>query len=624
MTTLYSAYKKKRLDFGGIAEDLTLDPNTGTYVGRGTAANGINIRSDSNRVQGMSIANNLSPEVAQAAKGGLKTGNSFGSGAGWGIAGAAAGIGAEALNSAGGWSKNTTTGRTKTGVTVGSSALSGAALGTSILPGWGTLIGGAVGAVYGVFAGGAQKKKAMRRVADDAANSNTMAQNLSRVRAGADPTLVSGVKGGSYYAANGGLIGPGTDLWNTNKTAYVDSTLSAPANRDKEWVKRLYQKNTPSIQVPGQPFRSTHLMGDDGQGYAYPTIVGKNGKLVHIGGSEDDQRDYAIKNNIGIQFPTAEKGSWFAANGYKQGTGVLQKAYGGSIGGPGDLYAPLGSSASVGGTGTGWKVPNAGYDWGNNGQGKSSSTWEGFDTKTAGWDDPKQREGLMKFGTMVDYYKHNMPTNNNYRLENTHYSTTPTRVEVPNDRVTYAANGGSIHINPDNKGKFNATKERTGKTTEELTHSPDPTTRERAIFAQNASHWKHAFGGYMGTGITKYGTDNPEAKISAPLASAFMSGGKAKSLSSDNALMVGKTHAEGGIDIPGVAEVEDGETTKDNYVFSKKLGFADLHKPIAIAKGKIEKKPLTGERVNSLKRLMDKEKQLAAQQDIAKQQLNLA
>jgi hypothetical protein len=51
--------------------------------------------------------------------------------------------------------------------------------------------------------------------------------------------------------------------------------------------------------------------------------------------------------------------------------------------------------------------------------------------------------------------------------------------------------GGTIHINPKNKGKFNATKKATGKTTEELTHSSNPTTRKRAIFAQNARKWHH-------------------------------------------------------------------------------------------------------------------------------------
>lgn len=57
--------------------------------------------------------------------------------------------------------------------------------------------------------------------------------------------------------------------------------------------------------------------------------------------------------------------------------------------------------------------------------------------------------------------------------------------------------GGGIHIKPENRGKFNALKKRTGKTTEELTHSKNPLTRKRAIFAQNAKKWKHADGGNL-------------------------------------------------------------------------------------------------------------------------------
>ena len=34
-------------------------------------------------------------------------------------------------------------------------------------------------------------------------------------------------------------------------------------------------------------------------------------------------------------------------------------------------------------------------------------------------------------------------------------------------------------------------EERTGKSTEELTHSKNPLTRKRAIFAQNAAKWNH-------------------------------------------------------------------------------------------------------------------------------------
>ena len=56
---------------------------------------------------------------------------------------------------------------------------------------------------------------------------------------------------------------------------------------------------------------------------------------------------------------------------------------------------------------------------------------------------------------------------------------------------TFKNGKSSIHINPANKGKFNATKKRTGKTTEELAHSKNPLTRKRAIFALNARKWHH-------------------------------------------------------------------------------------------------------------------------------------
>ena len=49
-----------------------------------------------------------------------------------------------------------------------------------------------------------------------------------------------------------------------------------------------------------------------------------------------------------------------------------------------------------------------------------------------------------------------------------------------------------IHIDPENEGKFTATKERTGKSTEELTHSKNPLTRKRAVFAQNVKKWNHS------------------------------------------------------------------------------------------------------------------------------------
>ena len=56
--------------------------------------------------------------------------------------------------------------------------------------------------------------------------------------------------------------------------------------------------------------------------------------------------------------------------------------------------------------------------------------------------------------------------------------------------ISYIKKGKKIYIKPENRGKFNERKKRTGKTTEELTHSKNPITRKRAIFAQNAKRWK--------------------------------------------------------------------------------------------------------------------------------------
>lgn len=50
----------------------------------------------------------------------------------------------------------------------------------------------------------------------------------------------------------------------------------------------------------------------------------------------------------------------------------------------------------------------------------------------------------------------------------------------------------AIKIKKKNIGAFTATKKRTGKTTEQLTHSKNPLTRKRAIFAQNAKKWNHS------------------------------------------------------------------------------------------------------------------------------------
>lgn len=125
---------------------------------------------------------------------------------------------------------------------------------------------------------------------------------------------------------------------------------------------------------------------------------------------------------------------------------------------------------------------------------------------------------------------------------------------------------------------------------------------------------RYAFGGT----IDNYGSElNPITEMA-------IADGSAKKLSRNNTLIVGPSHDQGGVSIPTLgSELEGGETTKDNFVYSKRLGFAQQHKPLAIAKGKIETKPQTKERLNSLKRLNAREDELAMQQETLKKLLGI-
>lgn len=101
-------------------------------------------------------------------------------------------------------------------------------------------------------------------------------------------------------------------------------------------------------------------------------------------------------------------------------------------------------------------------------------------------------------------------------------------------------------------------------------------------------------------------------------------GGNLIPTSSSTTEVRGQSHEQGGVQLPyQQAEVEGGETLAKDYVFSKELGFAKLHRPIAKAKGKIEGKPATVERLSALRQLERKENNLRLAQEYFKQQLNL-
>lgn len=122
------------------------------------------------------------------------------------------------------------------------------------------------------------------------------------------------------------------------------------------------------------------------------------------------------------------------------------------------------------------------------------------------------------------------------------------------------AEGGKIHIKPENRGKF--TKYCGGKVTSECIargkKSSDPAVRKRATFAANSRKWHHAFGGDLLTHGAEW----------------------------DNGVTVignGGTHEESpyegvqiGVDNQGVPNlVEEEEVVFNDYVFSNRLTVPD-------------------------------------------------
>nr|DAH56797.1 MAG TPA: hypothetical protein [Bacteriophage sp.] len=116
------------------------------------------------------------------------------------------------------------------------------------------------------------------------------------------------------------------------------------------------------------------------------------------------------------------------------------------------------------------------------------------------------------------------------------------------------ADGGNIHIKPENRGKFTRLKERTGKSSTWYKEHGTPEQKKMATFALNARKWKHAFGGNLITNGAEW----------------------------DNGITIignGGTHEENpmegvqmGMDAEGTPNlVEEGEVIFNDYVFSNRM-----------------------------------------------------
>lgn len=66
-----------------------------------------------------------------------------------------------------------------------------------------------------------------------------------------------------------------------------------------------------------------------------------------------------------------------------------------------------------------------------------------------------------------------------------------------------SAEGGKIHIKPENRGKFTALKKRTGHSATWFKEHGTPAQKKMATFALNSRHWKHGYGGHIYDGTTE-------------------------------------------------------------------------------------------------------------------------
>ena len=144
-----------------------------------------------------------------------------------------------------------------------------------------------------------------------------------------------------------------------------------------------------------------------------------------------------------------------------------------------------------------WGTTSLGTDFSNSYIGKDG--W--FSSKAK-----KKARQLRENMSLANAFVENSLQNNADNLTETTMNNLEANYAALGGFLHQYADGGGIHIDPKNRGKFNATKKRTGKTTEELTHSKNPLTRKRAIFAQNAAKWKHAFGGDLNTNGADFST----------------------------------------------------------------------------------------------------------------------
>ena len=120
------------------------------------------------------------------------------------------------------------------------------------------------------------------------------------------------------------------------------------------------------------------------------------------------------------------------------------------------------------------------------------------------------------------------------------------------------SDGGKIYIKPENRGKFTALKERTGKSATWFKEHGTPAQKKMATFALNARKWKHKDGGILST----HGLDLSNGVT-------YINNGNTH----ENNIYEG---VQMGVDSEGIPNlVEEGEVIFNNYVFSNRIRVPD-------------------------------------------------
>lgn len=115
--------------------------------------------------------------------------------------------------------------------------------------------------------------------------------------------------------------------------------------------------------------------------------------------------------------------------------------------------------------------------------------------------------------------------------------------------------GGGIHIKKENRGKFTALKERTGKSASWFKEHGTPAQKKMAVFALNARKWKHADGGEL---------FNTHGGMFSNGLTYVNNGGTHEENPNEGIQM--------GVDTQGIPNlVEEGEVVFNDYVFSNRI-----------------------------------------------------